>query len=348
AVESAVGGTRASLSVLDDDIETLIKEIQEDGEQAKVLARQLRRRLDVLEPKLRVASEQARRALGRHAKGRFAKVVEEIDPQIAALSKTLVTTLTKVDAALSKFETDVSDAKKKLEDARASIRESFAILDEAVANAQKIASSAIGGVKAAAASILAELNAWPDALRFQAFLEIERIAVPANFPQSVESAVESALDPIRQSIEQGAGDLGAAADSAIRSTCGQIFGALDRELLNDPKEFFKRELLNNLGPNVDEMREHLQTWERQYDDLAGRVREYFEQVKDSELYQAKDAAMRLYRGYGKGPILPQLEFNRDRLAYIFDDTRQSILMSPAAAIVNDVGEVLNAVGLRVP
>jgi hypothetical protein len=54
------------------------------------------------------------------------------------------------------------------------------------------------------------------------------------------------------------------------------------------------------------------------------------------------------RAAGAAPIVPNLSFNKDRLAYFFDDAQAAVQTSPAVALLNRLGGDLKAVGIRVP
>lgn len=58
--------------------------------------------------------------------------------------------------------------------------------------------------------------------------------------------------------------------------------------------------------------------------------------------------LRLIRALGEGPVLPQMRFNRNRLAYFFDDYLAEVRCSPVAALVDRVGGDLKAFGIRLP
>jgi len=61
-----------------------------------------------------------------------------------------------------------------------------------------------------------------------------------------------------------------------------------------------------------------------------------------------DETLRLIRAVGEGPLLPEIRFNRERVAYFFDDARRAIETSPMAALVNRADKDLAAFGLRIP
>jgi len=80
----------------------------------------------------------------------------------------------------------------------------------------------------------------------------------------------------------------------------------------------------------------------------GRVRSVQEDLSKSPTFQDPTSTLRLIRAVGEGPLLPEMNFNRDRLAYFFDDYAAAVRSSPVAALVNRVGDDLKALGIRLP
>ncbi|CAN7463701.1 hypothetical protein [Paraburkholderia hospita] len=84
------------------------------------------------------------------------------------------------------------------------------------------------------------------------------------------------------------------------------------------------------------------------DALYGRARAGLADLGKSPVFQEASDTLRLLRAVGEGPILPEMTFNRDRIAYFFDDYASAVRCSPTAALVNRVGDDLKALGIRVP
>jgi hypothetical protein len=84
------------------------------------------------------------------------------------------------------------------------------------------------------------------------------------------------------------------------------------------------------------------------DDFQRQLQDGYEQLQGSPTFQDPDGTLRLLRAAGAAPIVPNLSFNKDRLAYFFDDAQAAVQTSPAVALLNRVGDDLKAVGIRVP
>ncbi len=79
-----------------------------------------------------------------------------------------------------------------------------------------------------------------------------------------------------------------------------------------------------------------------------QVRSALADLGKSPTFRDPSSTLRLVRAVGEGPLLPQLKFNRNRIAYFFDDYAAAVRTSPMAALVDRVGDDLKAFGLRVP
>jgi hypothetical protein len=65
-------------------------------------------------------------------------------------------------------------------------------------------------------------------------------------------------------------------------------------------------------------------------------------------FQHPESTLSLIRAAGQSPLVPNFKFNRERIAYIFDDFSEAVRTSPMAGLVNRVGDDLKALGLRIP
>lgn len=71
-------------------------------------------------------------------------------------------------------------------------------------------------------------------------------------------------------------------------------------------------------------------------------------LKNTPIWQEADQTLRLLRAFADAPKVPNLDFNRQRIAYYFDEARKAVGTTPMTALVNRVGTDLKALGLRVP
>jgi hypothetical protein len=85
--------------------------------------------------------------------------------------------------------------------------------------------------------------------------------------------------------------------------------------------------------------------------LADDIRvleEGYKRLSNAPTFQNPSDTLALIRAAGSSPILPNLKFNRERIAYFFDDARDAVQSSPVVALVNRLGDDLKALGIRVP
>jgi hypothetical protein len=84
------------------------------------------------------------------------------------------------------------------------------------------------------------------------------------------------------------------------------------------------------------------------DDLQRGLAENIGRLADAPTFQNPESTLNLIRAAGQSPLVPNFKFNRDRIAYIFDDFQEAVRTSPMAALVNRADADLKALGLRVP
>jgi hypothetical protein len=84
------------------------------------------------------------------------------------------------------------------------------------------------------------------------------------------------------------------------------------------------------------------------DDLQDGLAEGLGRVATTPTFQDPESTLNLIRAAGQSPLLPNFTFNRDRIAYIYDDFQEAVRTSPMVGLVNRVGDDLKALGLRVP
>jgi hypothetical protein len=83
-------------------------------------------------------------------------------------------------------------------------------------------------------------------------------------------------------------------------------------------------------------------------DLQTGLAEGLGRVADAPTFQDPESTLNLIRAAGQSPLLPNFTFNRDRIAYVYDDFQEAVRTSPIVGLVNRVGDDLKALGLRVP
>lgn len=103
--------------------------------------------------------------------------------------------------------------------------------------------------------------------------------------------------------------------------------------------------LEKLEEAIENIAEELsQDARRVYED----TRQAIEESVDKELFQKGNSALRLARAFGSPPKLPQLDFNRAAVAYVFGNTKDPVNMTPAVAWLNQANDEMKALGVRLP
>lgn len=78
------------------------------------------------------------------------------------------------------------------------------------------------------------------------------------------------------------------------------------------------------------------------------IEEGYKRLSKAPSFQNPSETLSLIRAAGSSPILPNLKFNRERIAYFFDDARDAVQSSPVVGLMNRLGDDLTALGIRVP
>lgn len=78
------------------------------------------------------------------------------------------------------------------------------------------------------------------------------------------------------------------------------------------------------------------------------LEEGYKRLKEVPTFQNPNETLALIRAAGSSPLLPNLKFNRDRIAYFFDDVQDAVRTTPVIALMNRVGDDLKALGIRLP
>jgi hypothetical protein len=118
---------------------------------------------------------------------------------------------------------------------------------------------------------------------------------------------------------------------------------LERELGRTVRSYeaLRSELERATAASAREFRDQLRAWERE---IVGR----YKGLAAGNALQVPSSTLRLVRAFGEAPRVPDLEFNRRRIAYLFDETSKAVRTTPVAALVRRAGETLKPFSLRVP
>ena len=132
----------------------------------------------------------------------------------------------------------------------------------------------------------------------------------------------------------------------------QMFAKLKGELENNINDIVGdvgddlNRLKDRLGGAFEELRSQADAMvARGVDDLRRII---LDKIDPDFARGLDDVAIRLYRAFGDPPKVPSLGFNRETLAYFFDEDALKIDTTPVAALFDRVGEDLKGLGMRVP
>lgn len=78
------------------------------------------------------------------------------------------------------------------------------------------------------------------------------------------------------------------------------------------------------------------------------IEEGYARLSRAPTFQNPSETLSLIRAAGSSPILPNLKFNRERIAYFFDDAREAVRTTPVVALMNRADDDLKALGIRLP
>lgn len=214
-----------------------------------------------------------------------------------------------------------------------------AIVDQPLSNA----GARLGELASAATDALtAAIDALPSAPDASAI----RDAVATVFKEiaeAVSGAFELASERAVEPLERLCGDFKNEVLGLLESKFGNLVSGAST-LITALRKAADGEVESWRGFLEDE----LQKYVPMYRDLVDGADEVLRRLGRVPAFNDPDATLRLVRAVGEGPLLPGLEFNADRIAYLFDDVENAIRTSPVAALVNEVGSTLEALGVRLP
>lgn len=177
----------------------------------------------------------------------------------------------------------------------------------------------------------------------------------------VLSAVGDLLDEVGATLDQQEQKLDTALDSAIlaaNSTVSdletKLVGAVDAAIAE--LKGSARNLAALIAAASDKLKQGAADIVKGLRDkippgLADDIRvleEGYKRLSSAPTFQNPSETLALIRAAGSSPILPNLKFNRERIAYFFDDARDAVRSSPVVALMNRLGDDLKALGIRVP
>jgi len=175
---------------------------------------------------------------------------------------------------------------------------------------------------------------------------------------TVRDAVDAQLIAIDNAINIFLNDLQTATTTWIANNVSTLLTG-PAQILNDQiaawDQQFQQKWQQTIGAvnkQVDDIRKDLLKWQDEAINAAQEVIAGYEREAASLIpggaAQAADNTLRLVRAFGDPPSLNDLVFNRDRVAYYFNELDKAVQTTPMAALVNRAGDELKSFGLRIP
>ncbi|SOC35823.1 hypothetical protein SAMN05892877_102159 [Rhizobium subbaraonis] len=176
-------------------------------------------------------------------------------------------------------------------------------------------------LKAATGDLLDELGAAVDVVEQEIDGTIATVQTAQGAISSLEDRLIRSVDACIAALKGGTSDLAA----VIADAAGKLGDAADAVA-----EGLRQQVPASISDQVRMLE-------------AG-----YERLSQAPTFQNPGETLALVRAAGTSPILPNLKFNRERIAYFFDDARDAIRTSPVVALMNRLDDDLKALGIRVP
>jgi len=248
------------------------------------------------------------------------------------------------------------------------VDECTAAIDASAVSAQKDLGTLVGALDPARVATILEKQivrpAVADALSGLRLDEVEsevaeRLAelseLVEGYLDSLDQAASADLADIRTLATQACKDLGAGLDSAVAGARAELEAALKglkddlsdiNNALNDVARL--RDIAKGFSDTVEQAGREITSAVGAADAYADRVFEAAGKVTSGGLASVPSNVLRLYAAAASAPALPNLDFQRERLAYYYNELNNYIDTTRAEAWFGRLGDELKAIGLSIP
>ena len=309
-----------------------------------------------------IARIQSALADFERARTALASDLEGVRGVVSVLDPSLVTSGTGLGAIAEQFRSLVADlntryealraANKSFEDIRATLKKEFN---------DKQGADRLGAlnhdIKAAVQKLQTQLAALaalpnPESLCNKIILSnlATRIQTAANL-SAAQKLVDDALRPaaIQQALKTA--DIAASAKTNLNAllTLAASWILNQQDTLKNLQGSLDT-LVNGIvsGVTVDSLIKGIAATRSS---IEGEIQDYAQNavnVMRSDTVASKEKALKLLRAFGEPPQVPQLQFARPEIAYLYDQVNRRIPITPVLARANQVQEALNALDIKVP
>lgn len=257
--------------------------------------------------------------------------------------------------ALTEAATRVADEQAKIDKA---LTELAGNLDKAVADASVAIGEALAEAEAQANSLkgvaVAELNELLEGL-LAPVRRLAAAAVDQPYPKAEIDSVRNALDAIAAEWKTVASGI----EARIRPVCEALESA--DEAVKTLIERGRTALAAWIGEldaidDVAELIEQVGDFASALDQAVGQISQGLGGLIDDAVLNrsvtpaslAEDVALNLLRAAGAPPVVEQLVFNRDQLAYHFQSRLDAVVTTPVTALLDQGEAVLRGMGVALP
>lgn len=335
---------------LNDQARTFEQEFRQAGAQFEAQRAAVARHLERARKVLDGAAERMRQA----ARGRFAKYAETA----GTACKGLIEELDRISAQLAAVQPGGA-----LDAVVMALRDIASAADAGLSRAARsiegTRSTVRGGISAILGEVEDEIGSWTDILRDRLVAEIDKVSNGGidKYDASVKEGFKQFRTTIGDKTEEAVNKV----DATITPICTALFDSAS--FVDKLTGWGKQEVADALAEIEGKINEigtqtysAIKTWLRQktggivetYSQAKERLEDAIARASSIPSLQNPSETLRLIRAFGKSPVLPQLSFNRERIAYFFDDLEKAVKTSPAAALFNRVDNDLAALGIRLP
>jgi hypothetical protein len=192
------------------------------------------------------------------------------------------------------------------------------------------------------------LNGWHKTLEGELLRHFDATDLGQEPLVELRRRVAAAFTNVRGAVGANLTAVSARAVAFCGALVQQLEQTLDRLLPSNQLQALLGALPAQLGDLRRSLEGHLRQFGDAADQLTAVMGKGLSDAAGRTLSQLPDNTMRLIRAWGDAPKVPNLGFNRDRLAYFFDEARKNVDITPVTALVNRAGQELKALGLRVP
>jgi hypothetical protein len=326
---------------------------------------EFRRRLKGFQKEVRDKIREIEQKAASSLKGRFSEIAQGILSNIKTFEQNLEDKLEAVEEAIA---SGLASIRVKLNEGKTLVNEAVDTLIGKLEGIQPLRAVIESQLETLG---LKNLNTKLVSLRKSLFQKIDSFqdGLPlAELKMKIDAEITAEITTFKTKVE---GLKSQVRNFIERKMCPVLGNELDEfgkklEDLFDASE--AKNFINQLEKRLQEANQTYDGFRHDIENIRDKVHNqvapYIERVNEvlpkvsgviGALSQLPDNTLRLIRAFGDVPRVPNLGFNRDTLAYFFDEDKKAVLTTPVTGLVNrtrdNLGRIednLKALGIRVP